>query len=129
MVRRRVERFNELIRKELSTLLLRKVRDPRLVSVTITEVDVTADLRIARIYISVLDDDEKSRQQVLNSVQGAAGFLRRELAGVIQMRHTPELIFKLDESAQYGARIDRLLEQIRQTDQPYSSTENSSQVS
>lgn len=121
MARRRIRRFNELIRQELSSLLLRRVRDPRLSAVTITEVDTTADLRIARIYISVLDDDEETRQEALHSIQGAAGFLRRELAHVLQVRHTPELDFRLDESARYGERIDQVLEQIHQEMQGFSS--------
>jgi len=127
MARRRVQRFNELLRQELSTLLARRVRDPRLSSVTITEVDLTADLRTARIYVSVLDDDEETRQAILQGLHGAAGFLRRELAQRINVRYTPELIFHLDESARYGERIDQLLDQIRQADlakDPHSHPEN-----
>lgn len=125
MARRRIRRFNELIRQELSTLLLRRVRDPRLSNVTITEVDVTADLRIARVYISALDDDDKVRQEILRSIQGAAGFLRRELAHILQVRHTPELDFRLDESARHGEHIDHLLEQIRHDKQTLSADESS----
>ena len=128
MARRRVQRFNELLRQELSTLLVRRVRDPRLSSVTITEVDITADLRMARIYVSVMDDDEETRQEVLRSLQGAAGFLRRELANRLEVRHTPELIFHLDESARYGERIDQLLAQINQAEQALSSSEDPSSV-
>jgi ribosome-binding factor A len=126
MTRRRVRRFNELLRQELSTLLLHRVRDPRLSSVTITEVDVTADFHIARIYVSVLDDDEATRHEVLHSLQGAAGFLRRELAHLLEVRHTPELVFRLDESARYGERIDQLLIQIRREEQLSSSPEDPS---
>lgn len=129
MARRRIKRFNELLREEMSTLLLRRVRDPRLSSVTITEVDLTTDLRIARIYVSILEEDKETRQQVLHSLQGAAGFLRRELAHVLQVRHTPELIFHLDESAQYGERIDQLLAQINQKEQLSSSAENPPPIS
>ena len=118
MSRRRIQRVNELVRQELSMLLIRRVRDPRLSSVTITEVDTTADLRTARIYVSILDDDEETRQEVLCALEGAAGFLRRELAHLLKVRHTPELIFHLDESARYGERIDQLLAQIRQEEQP-----------
>jgi len=125
MSRRRTKRFNQLVRQELSTLLLRRVRDPRLSAVTITEVDLTADLRIARIYVSVLDEDQEARQEILHSLQGAAGFLRRELAQVLEVRHTPELIFHLDESARYGERIDQLLAQIHQENQRPSSAEPS----
>jgi len=128
MARRRVQRFNELLRQELSTLLVRRVRDPRLSSVTITEVDITADLRMARIYVSVMDDDEETRQEVLRSLQGAAGFLRRELANRLEVRHTPELIFHLDESARYGERIDQLLAQINQAEQALSPSEDPSSI-
>lgn len=123
MNRRRVLQFNELLRQELSMLLIRRVRDPRLSSVTITEVDATTDLRIARIYVSVMDDEEETRQNVLHSLQGAAGFLRRELAQRLEVRHTPELVFRLDESARYGQRIDELLAQIRQEEQTSSPPE------
>ena len=126
MSHRRIQRFNEFIRQELSTLLIRRVRDPRLSSVTITEVDMTTDLHTARIYVSILDDDEETRQEVLCSLQGAAGFLRRELAHLIKARHTPELVFHLDESARYGEHIDQLLAQIRQKEQPLSSPEEPS---
>jgi ribosome-binding factor A len=126
MNRRRVLQFNELLRQELSMLLIRRVRDPRLSSVTITEVDVTTDLRIARIYVSVMDDEEETRQKVLHSLHGAAGFLRRELARRLDVRHTPELIFRLDESARYGQRIDELLAQIRQEEQTPSPPETPS---
>lgn len=121
MTRRRVQRFNELIQQELSKLLIRRVRDPRLSSVTITEVDLTPDLRIARVYISTLDDDKEAREEILRSIQGAGGFLRRELAQILQVRHTPELDFRLDESARYGEHIDHLLEQIHQEEQNPSS--------
>ena len=126
MARRRVQRFNELLRQELSTLLVRRVRDPRLSAVTITEVDVTADLRIAHIYVSVLDDDEDTRQEVLHSLHGAAGFLRRELAQCLKVRHTPELVFRMDESTQYGQHIDELLAQIRREEQSSSPPEEPS---
>jgi ribosome-binding factor A len=111
MPTRRQRRVSELIHRELSWLLMREVRDPRLADLTITEVRVTADLLLARIYFSVLGDAE-AEKEALAALESAGGFLRTQLAGRVRLRLIPELVFEVDRSAAYGRRIEELLDQI-----------------
>lgn len=117
MSTRRQRRVAELIHRELSRLLMFETQDPRVVNVTITEVDVTPDLMLARVYFSVLGGaDEES--EALSGLNRASGFLRTRLAEGVRLRFVPELSFKLDKSAAYGRRIDELLDQIAESDRP-----------
>lgn len=115
MPTRRQRRVSELIHRELSLLLLRQARDPRLSGVTITSVEVTPDLLLARVHFSVLGEPEEE-EEALAAFQHAGGFLRSELAAKIQLRFVPELDFRVDKSTAYARRIDELLEQARQSD-------------
>ena len=105
---KRADRVNELLLEEIS-LLVRKLKDPRIGFVTITGVNVTDDLRHAKIYVSVMGDDETARAQTLEGLHSAAGFIRRELGHVLTLRRIPELAFLYDESVERGARMDALL--------------------
>jgi ribosome-binding factor A len=96
---------------------MRQVRDPRLSGVTITGVEVTPDLLLARVYFSVLGDPGEEAE-ALDAFQHAGGFLRSELAARIQLRYVPELVFKVDKSSAYARRIDELLEQVKQSRGP-----------
>ncbi|MCL7451649.1 MAG: 30S ribosome-binding factor RbfA [Anaerolineae bacterium] len=111
MATRRQRRVAEQIHRDLSLLLMREVRDPRLGDVTITEVRVTPDLLIARIFFTVLGNDAE-RKEAQAGLDSAAGFLRSQLAAQLRLRTVPELIFELDRSAEYGQRIEELLSQI-----------------
>jgi ribosome-binding factor A len=111
MTTRRQRRVAEQIHRDLSLLLMREVRDPRLEGLTITEVRVTPDLLIARIFFTVLGEEE-DRQEALTGLGSAAGFLRTQLAQGLRLRTVPELIFELDRSAEYGQRIEDLLAEI-----------------
>jgi ribosome-binding factor A len=115
MATRRQRRVSELIHRELSLLLMRQVRDPRLADVTITEVRVTPDLLIARVYFTVLGDAEQGKE-ALAALEHASGFLRTQLASQVRLRFAPELVFELDTSAAYGRRIDELLAQVAESD-------------
>jgi ribosome-binding factor A len=115
---RRTERVNELIRDELSDLLLREVRDPRLGGlISITHVDVTPDLYNARVFVSIMGepDPQAEAMRVLNS---AASFFHRELKQRLQIRRVPFLVFKLDTSIAEGAavlaHIDEVLREERE---------------
>lgn len=114
MPTRRQRRVAELIHRELSLLLMREVRDPRLANVTITEVRVTPDLLIARVHFTVLGGSDQ-QQEALVALERANGFLRTQLAGQVRLRFAPELIFELDTSAEYGRHIDELLDQIAES--------------
>ncbi|MBM4429646.1 MAG: 30S ribosome-binding factor RbfA [Chloroflexi bacterium] len=111
MPSRRQERVSERIHQELSELLQRRLRDPRLAYVTVTEVQVSPDLKLATIFVSALGDDEAG-ESALTGLQHASRYIRRELAQMLQMRAMPELRFLLDDSWERGARIDQLLEQL-----------------
>lgn len=114
MPTRRQRRVAELIHRELSLLLMREVRDPRLANVTITEVRVTPDLLIARVHFTVLGGSDQ-QQEALVALERANGFLRTQLAGQVRLRFAPELIFELDTSAEYGRHIDELLDQVAES--------------
>lgn len=108
MASNRINRINEEIQKELSSLF-RGLKDPRVLGgmVTITHVDTTSDLRYARIFVSVLDKSQE--KDVVKGLKSAAGYLRRELGASLRLRYTPELQFIADDSIEYGAHILELL--------------------
>ena len=108
MASNRINRINEEIQKELSSLF-RGLKDPRVQGgmVTITHVDTTSDLRYARIFVSVLDKSQE--KDTVKGLKSAAGYLRRELGASLRLRYTPELQFIADDSIEYGAHILELL--------------------
>ena len=106
----RIERVNELLRSEISHLIAREIKDPRVAGViSITEVSASRDLRSARVYVSVMGQDT-DRQAALDGIRSAASFIRRELRERVNLRHTPHLTFVLDDSLQEGDRILRLMD-------------------
>ncbi len=107
----RQRRVSELIHRELSLILLYEMRDPRVAQVTITGVDVTADLLLARIHFCVLGDAD-AEKEALAGLEHARGFLRTQLAGRLELRFVPDLVFEVDRSAAYAQRIEALLDQI-----------------
>jgi len=109
---RRQLRVAEQIHRELSTLLLFEARDPRLAGVTITDVDITPDLLIAHVYY-VLPGTEEEKKAASVALEHARGYLRTQVAGRIQQRLAPELVFRLDRSGEQGERIDRILDRLK----------------
>ena len=110
---RRTDRVNEQLREEISTLLTRQIKDPRLSGlISITRVVTSGDLRSARVFISVMGRQE-TKKAALDGIQSAASFLRRELRDRINMRHTPFLTYELDESMEEADQVLRRLDQIR----------------
>ncbi len=109
---RRVDRVNELLRLEISQLLARQVKDPRLSGViTITEVKAAPDLRTALVLVSVMGDDE-TKKTALAGIQSAAKFMRRELRDRVSLRYVPFLSFTLDDSLETSDRLMGMLNQI-----------------
>lgn len=107
---RRLDRVNELLRSEISHLIARQIKDPRVDGViSVTEVIASGDLRSARVYISVMGR-EADRRAALDGIRSAASFLRRELRGRVNLRHTPHLTFDLDDSIEEGDRVLRLMD-------------------
>jgi len=102
---------SDLIKVEISDILLKRVRDPRIGPITITGVKLTDDLRLARIFFVEMGKDTCS-DEVRAGLQKATGFLKRELGKRLQLRYIPEIVFVYDESFAYGSRIEKLLTEI-----------------
>lgn len=116
---RRTDRINEQLREEISTVLARQVKDPRLNAlISITRVESSSDLRSARVYISVLGND-KQQKEALQGLQSAASFLRREIRDRINMKHTPFMTYLLDDSLQEADHLLRLMNDVK-ADEPSS---------
>ncbi|WP_455543803.1 30S ribosome-binding factor RbfA [Intestinibacter sp.] len=106
----RTRRIAEEIRKIVSTMLINGIKDPRINSlVSVTDVEVTSDLSYAYVYVSILGGDEESTLQGLKS---ACGYIRREVGKSIKIRHTPEIIFKIDDSLLKGMYMDQLIKKV-----------------
>lgn len=119
---RRVQRLNQLFREELSRLVRRELEDPRVEMVTITDVDVSGDLRHAKVYVRTLRDlqDDEGDTAVLEALEGlrsAHGFLRGTLGRELRLRRIPELHFEADRTLQRARRIEELLDQVSEEDE------------
>ena len=119
---RRTERLSEEIREEVALLIASELKDPRIGFVTVTRVEVTPDLRTARIYVGVLGTD-KQRTTSLAGLKQGAGFLRRALGRTLRLRYTPELLFQYDEGLEASDRVAKLLAEIGSS--PAAAPENS----
>lgn len=109
---KRSQRVGDLLREEIADIIMRRVKDPRLGFVTVTGVKLTDDLKIAHVFISVLKEEEK--KAALEILNAAKKFIRSEAAKRIRMRTIPSIDFMLDESIEYGEKIDRLLKEIKE---------------
>ena len=108
----RIERVNSLIRQEISELLQRQVKDPRLGSfVIVTEVSTSPDLRHAKIFISRIGSGQE-KQEILSVLAAASGFFRNKLAKRLRLRHIPELSFQWDDSIERGGHLLQLIDEI-----------------
>ncbi len=109
---KRVERVNQLIKEEISRVLQRELKDPRLGFVTVTDVEVTRDLRLAKVYVSILGPEEKWKAS-LAALESARGFIHNWLRHHLSLRVTPSLDFRPDRSLVHAAQIQELLAEIR----------------
>jgi ribosome-binding factor A len=111
-VAHRIERVNSLIRQEISELLQRQVKDPRLGNfVTVTEVITSTDLKYAKVFVSRIGNEEE-KQELLSVLTSASGFFRRELAKRMKLRYTPELSFHWDDSIERGDHLLQLIDEL-----------------
>ena len=109
---RRTERLNDLIREELSDLIRRQSKDPRLSCfLTVTRVDTSADLRLAKVFISIMGSDEE-KKNAMDGLSSASGFLYRELRSRLSLRHTPQLVFYKDDSIERGAEVLHKIKEV-----------------
>ena len=111
MASNRIGRINEEIQKELANLI-RNLKDPRVqdTMISITHVETTPDLRFAKVYVSFLQEDKAAG--ALKGLKSAGGWLRRELGHALQLRYTPELVWALDDSITYGAKMLKLINSL-----------------
>jgi len=108
----RISRINDEIMKELSQIIRFEVKDPRINAMTsVIRVDTTADLKYCKVFVSVLGNEEE-KQNVMKGLKNAGGFIRNLVAERINLRFTPELQFKLDESTEYAIHMNQLIEQV-----------------
>jgi len=108
----RIERVNSLIRQEISELLRRQVKDPRLDNlVAVTDVSTSPDLRYAKIFVSRIGSEEE-KQEILSVLAAASGFFRNELAKRLRLRHIPELSFQWDDSIERGDYLLKLIDEV-----------------
>jgi ribosome-binding factor A len=112
---KRLERVNQLIKEEISAVLQRQIKDPRLGFVTVTEVDTTADLKLARVYVSVLGPEEQWAKS-FKALESARGFVWNWLRKHLDLRVTPQLAFRPDRSMEHAAHIQSLLVGLRSDD-------------
>jgi len=108
----RVEKVQELIKQELSKMILTELKDPGIGFVTVTQVEATGDLRSAKVYLSLLGSDEQ-KAQTWQALQRALGHMRSEIGKRIRLRLTPELSLHLDESLDYSSHIQEILLKIK----------------
>ncbi|NJD90589.1 MAG: ribosome-binding factor A [Geobacter sp.] len=113
---KRCEKVAEAIHEEISSLLVKGVKDPRVGFVTVTGVKVTDDLHLATIYFSVIGSDEQKKETEAG-LNSAKGYLRREMGKSLRMRYIPDIIFRYDVSIDYGSKIEGILKQIHETDE------------
>lgn len=109
---KRLDRVNQLIKEEVSIILQRELKDPRLGFVTVTDVETSKDLRVARIFVSVLGNDAQWTAS-LAALASARGFIRNWLRQHLDLRVTPDLDFRADRSMEHAAKIQTLLKQVR----------------
>ncbi|HEY4601598.1 MAG TPA: 30S ribosome-binding factor RbfA [Cerasibacillus sp.] len=109
----RANRVAEQMKKELGDILTRKIKDPRIGFVTVTDVEVTGDLQQATVYVSILGSEEEKKETLLG-LSKAKGFIRSEIGSRIRLRKTPEITFEFDEALEYGNRIETILKKLDQ---------------
>ncbi|MDH7564910.1 MAG: 30S ribosome-binding factor RbfA [Clostridiales bacterium] len=107
----RTSRISEEMKKEISNIIQNELKDPRLPKlISIVDVNVTKDLRYAKVYTSVMGTDEEKRNAI-EGLKSAAGFIRREIGRRIQLRYTPEIHFELDNSIEHGVYLSKLIDE------------------
>jgi ribosome-binding factor A len=108
----RLERVQGQLRKEISKILQEDLKDPRIGFVTVTRIDLTPDLRYAKVYFSILGD-EQNKELSIEGIQSAAGYIRKLIGDRLKLKYVPELSFKLDKSIEYGIDLEKTFERLR----------------
>lgn len=114
--KKRIRRLGELLKEEISKIIRKEVKDPRIGFVSLTDVEVSGDLRHAKVYVSVYGND-KEKKDTMEGLKQANGFIRKLVGERIKTYHTPEIIFKYDDSIEHGVYISKLIEKVREEDE------------
>jgi ribosome-binding factor A len=112
---KRVIRVGEVIRMEIANLILNEVKDPRVGFVTVTGVEVSPDLRDAKVMVSVMGGDKEKESSII-ALNNSKGFLQYKINEVLCMKFTPRLVFKLDESLDHSIQINKIIDKIHEED-------------
>ena len=112
---KRSQRVGDLIREEVADIIMYRLKDPRIGFVTVTGAEMTADLKLARVFVSVLKEEE--RDLTLEILNSSKNFIRTALSKRLRMKFIPEIEFRLDTSIEYGIKIDKLLKEIKEHDE------------
>lgn len=108
-------RINEEVRREVSNIIQNEIKDPRMTAmVSVTSVKVTKDLRYAKVYVSIFSKNDEEKDNTLEALKRASGFIRKEIGIRINLRYNPQIIFELDDSINYGMHIDKLIEKVKE---------------
>ena len=110
---KRSEKVADLVHKEISEMLIKSIKDPRIGFVTITRVSVSEDFRLARVYFSVIGSPE-DREKSQEGLDSARGYMRKELGRRLTLRYTPEIVFQFDPSIEYAVHIGEVIQSLRQ---------------
>ena len=124
MSEKRVRRLGELLKEEISKIIRREVKDPRIGFVSLTDVEVSGDLRHAKVYVSVYGN-EKEKKDTMKGLKKAQGLIRKLVGERITTYHTPEIIFRYDDSIEHGVYISKLIDKVRKEDKQRNSSNNS----
>jgi len=119
---KRSEKVADLIQKEISQMLVKSIKDPRIGFVTITKVTVSEDCRFARVYYSVAGTPEE-RERSMRGLDSAKGYVRKELGRRIRLRYTPEIMFQFDPSIEYAIHMEELIQSIHQEEESHEDEE------
>lgn len=120
MSMQRINRISEQMKKEISSIIMNEIKDPRVSEMcSVISVKVTPDLKFAKVYVSVFGNDE-DKINSLKGLKSASGFIRKKLGEYMKLRNLPEIHFEIDESIEYGARINQLLSQIKKEEGKHS---------
>ena len=107
----RLGRINEELRKEISNIITFELKDPNITGlISVTKVKITPDLKYAKVYVSILN--AKSNEKTLQGLKDSSGFIRTQIAKTINLRITPQLVFEIDDSIEYGMKIDSIIKKL-----------------
>lgn len=122
----RLGRINEELRKEISHIITFELKDPNITGlISVTKVKITPDLKYAKVYVSILDAE--NQEKTLKGLKDSSGFIRTQIAKTINLRITPQLVFELDDSIEYGMKIDSIIKELNIGEKNQIESENSNQ--